>query len=249
MADSDLNYTFTCPSCAGTFSILLERIPPVQARFRCPHCKQPMDFPSREEARIYARLQTAQPSAAPAVAAAASPPPAPPAASPSRSPAPAPRPEPPPASSYSGAPAPGAVRDSPSAGLVAEDTSAADNVRFRIEKPGFETDVFDRRAIRNLIRTGEISETDRVRMDSAEPVPASSISFLKGLFALRKTSRISPPISCRTHTDKVAHFKCRDAGRPLCEDCAPERKFGATVIRVCSHCGGTATELVMPDLS
>jgi hypothetical protein len=207
-----------------------------------------MDFPSREEARIYARLQTAQPTPPPPAAAAASSP-APPAASPVRPPARAPKAAPPPTSSYAGAPAPGALRDSPAAGLVVEDTSAADNVRFRIEKAGFETDVFDRRAIRNLIRTGEISETDRVRVDSAEPVPASSISFLKGLFALRKTSRISPPISCRTHTEKVAHFKCRDSGRPLCEDCAPERKFGATIIRVCSHCGGTATELVMPDLS
>ena len=57
MSDSDLQYTFTCPSCSGNYSILLERIPPVQARFRCPHCQKPMDFPSREEARVYARLQ------------------------------------------------------------------------------------------------------------------------------------------------------------------------------------------------
>ena len=51
LADADQRYNFVCPSCSGNFSIQLDRIPPVQARFRCPHCKEPMDFPSREEAR------------------------------------------------------------------------------------------------------------------------------------------------------------------------------------------------------
>lgn len=230
MADSDLNYTFTCPSCAGTFSILLERIPPVQARFRCPHCKQPMDFPSREEARVYARLQS-QPGSAP---------------SGGGGPAPAPAPV------RAPAPLEGAHRETSSA--VAEKASTAfdetaaanENVRFRVDKPGFETDVFDRRAMRNLIRSGEINENDRVRVEDSEPVVAGSVSFLKGLFGLRKSLKVSPPICCRTHTDRVAHFKCRDSLRPLCEECAPERKFGATVIRVCSHCGGTAAELVDP---
>lgn len=229
MADSDLNYTFTCPSCAGSFSILLERIPPVQARFRCPHCKQPMDFPSREEARVYARLQTAAPAGGPPPAAA------------------------PPAPAAAGVPAPiGGHRETSSAAASAaavmfDETAAAnENVRFRVEKAGFETDVFDRRAMRNLIRSGEINENDRVRVEDAEPVVAGSVSFLKGLFGLRKSLKVSPPTCCRTHTDRVAHFRCRDSVRPLCEECAPEKKFGATVIRVCSHCGGTASELVDP---
>jgi predicted Zn finger-like uncharacterized protein len=237
LADPDLSYTFTCPSCAGSFSILLERIPPVQARFRCPLCKQPMDFPSREEARIYARLQTQTPAAAPARAPAA----AVAAAPPARQPHPA---------MYSDmSPEPAAVRENAAATLTADEPSATDNLRFRVDKPGWETDVFDRRAMRNLIRSGEVGENDRVRVDDAEPVPAVGISFLKGLFGLRKNARVNPPTCCRTHTDRVAHFKCRDNVRPLCEECAPEKKFGQTIIRVCGHCGGTATELVAPDLS
>ncbi|MDQ2870036.1 MAG: hypothetical protein M3S32_04795 [Acidobacteriota bacterium] len=237
MADSDLSYTFTCPSCGGSFSILLERIPPVQARFRCPHCKQPMDFPSRDEARVYARLQEKPPAsaaAAPAPAAMARPSPAP--SAPPRAAPPAP-------------PSTGTARESPSVpALTLEEGTGAgsENVRFRVEKPGFEADVFDRRSMRNLIRSGEVDEKDRVRMDEAEPVPAVDLPFLKSLFSLRKTSRVMPPTCCRTHTERVAHFRCRDSSRPLCEECSPEKKFGATVIRVCSHCGGTATELVAP---
>ena len=113
----------------------------------------------------------------------------------------------------------------------------------------WETDVFDRRAMRNLIRSGEVQENDRVRVDDAEPVVAGSISFIKGLFGLRKNARVNPPTCCRTHTERVAHFKCRDSVRPLCEECAPEKKFGQTIIRVCGHCGGTATEMVAPELS
>jgi hypothetical protein len=209
LADSDLSYTFTCPSCQKSFSILLERIPPVQARFGCPHCKQPMDFPSREEARTGARL-------GPRTAAAPAPS------------APAPKP---------------AARETPHALSLEEGSHVPENARFRVEKPGFESDVFDRRAMRNLIRSGEVDEGDRVRMDEGEPIRAGQLPFLKSLFALRKSSRLSPPTGCRTHTEKVAHFRCKDSGRPLCEECSPEKKFGATIIRVCGHCGGTATEL------
>ena len=212
MTDPDLSYTFTCPSCAGSFSILLAKIPPVQARFRCPHCKQPMDFPSREEARVYARLQ-----------AQAAPPPA----------------EPNPARETS---------RSGTATLTLEDTSGGsainDATRFRIEKPGFETDLYDRRSIRNLVRTGEVLEKDRIRVDDAEPTMAGDVPYLRSLFNLRKQARAQPPTCCRTHTDQVAFFKCRDTGRPLCEECSPERKFGGASIRVCNHCGGTAEELV-----
>ncbi len=132
--------------------------------------------------------------------------------------------------------------------LVLEEGSGAgsENVRFRVDKAGFEADVFDRRAMRNLIRSGEVDEKDRVRMDEDQPVAAVDLPFLKSLFALRKTSRVMPPTCCRTHTERVAHFSCRDSRRPLCEECSPEKKFGATVIRVCNHCGGTADVLVAP---
>ena len=219
MSETDLRYTFTCPNCSGNYAILLERIPPVQARFRCPHCQQPMDFPSRDEARVYARLQ-AQGEPAEAVAAgmvADAPPP----------PAPKPRPWTP--------PAPGSLAPEPG-------ENGADH-RFRVEKQGFENDVFDRRGIRNLIRTGEVSAVDFVSVNEAAPVAAGEVLFLKSLFKLRATSNVTPPPRCRAHTDLVAHYKCQDTARPLCEECAPEKKFGNAIARVCGHCGGTAVEL------
>lgn len=228
MSDAELSYTFTCPSCAGSFSILLERVPPVQARFRCPHCKQPMDFPSRDEARVYARLQ-AEGNAAPA-----RPAPVPSGATP-----------PPPTRGTASNPASSPSRESSTLTLD-EAPNPNEHVRIRVTKTGFESDVFDRRAVRNLIRSGEIDENDKLQIDEGPPVPAGEVPFLKSLFSLRKTSRITPPTCCRTHTDRVAHFKCRENSRPLCEDCAPEKKFGGTTIRVCNHCGGTATEMVQP---
>jgi hypothetical protein len=212
LADSDLIYTFTCPSCAGNFSTPLEKIPPVQARFPCPHCKQPMDFPSREQARVYAKLQ-----AEARVGVAAGP-------TTDRHTA-TPREEMPPLS-------------------LDETGGPTAETRFRVEKPGFEADVFDRRSIRQLIRTAEILENNRIRVDDGEPVAAGSVKYLHSMFLMRREARVHPPTVCRSHTDKVAFFRCRDSGRPLCEDCAPEKKFGGTTIRVCSHCGGTSTELV-----
>ena len=224
MSDSDLQYTFTCPSCSGNYSILLERIPPVQARFRCPHCQKPMDFPSREEARVYARLQ--------AESAAADPPadPDPP------KPAPAPPPAPPPKGPAWTASRPGSLPPDGNDTLVA-------NQKIRVEKQGFESDVFDRRAIRNLIRTGEVLETDFVSVDGGAPVAAGEVPFLSSLFKLRSTSTAAPPTRCRTHTDHLAFYKCQDTARPLCEECAPEKKFGNSTLRVCAHCGGSAQEL------
>jgi predicted Zn finger-like uncharacterized protein len=208
LAEADQRYNFLCPNCSGSFSIQLERIPPVQARFRCPHCREPMDFPSRDEARELIRRQSGEvkPVPAPAqanVSAAVKAPSAPPA---------------------SGESAPGGLR-------------------FRVEKPGFESDVFDRRGIRNLIRTGEVVETDLVRVDEAVSVPAESLPVLKSLFNLARSQASQPPPCCRTHTDKVAFFRCHDTGRPLCEKCAEEKKFGGQMLRVCQHCGGTAEDL------
>lgn len=211
MNDADLRYTFTCPSCSGNFSIVLERIPPVQARFRCPHCQQPMDFPSREEARVYARLQAQTPGPSPT------------------------EPEPAPARSVAAPPPPVGEATEPGAGA---------NQRFVVEKPGFENDVFDRRAIRNLIRTGDVSESDPVRVDDKAPIPAGQVAYLQSLFKLRATSTVTPPARCRSHTERVAFFQCQLTSRPLCEECAEEKKFGNATVRVCAHCGGTVTELV-----
>ena len=223
MTDSGLRYTFTCPSCSGNYSILLDRIPPVQARFRCPHCNQPMDFPSRDEARVYARLQAeGEPAGGPPeqIATVAE--------------APPPRP---------------AERAAPRSldATAAESGDGASGKSFRVEKQGFENDTFDRRGIRNLIRTGEVSEQDFVTVDGASPTAAGSVPFLKSLFKLRATSTVTPPPRCRTHTDLLAFYKCQETSRPLCEECAPEKKFGNTIARVCSHCGGTASELSPPE--
>jgi predicted Zn finger-like uncharacterized protein len=216
LPEQEQRYNFICPNCSGNFSIQIERIPPVQARFRCPHCKEPMDFPSRDEARRHIRLQ------AEAAAAASRHDVAPKAAEPAQPT----QPKPPPAANPTS-------------------FAAAEGVRFRLEKPGFQSDVFDRKDIRNLIRTREILETDRIRVEDGEPVPAGDLTYLRSLFNLSKAQKVQPPACCRTHTDRVAFFRCHDTGRPLCEPCAPEKKFGGQTIRVCQHCGGTAVDLHM----
>jgi hypothetical protein len=175
-----------------------------------------MDFPSREEARVYARLQAQN-------AEATDDPPAPPPAlatpkAPNWNP-PAPRSLPP------------------------ESAETATAQRFRFEKRGFESDIFDRRGVRNLIRTGDVSEDDLVSVDGAAAIPAGQVPFLKSMFKLRSTSTALPPPRCRTHTEVLAFYKCQETARPLCEECAPEKKFGNTTTRVCSHCGGNAQEL------
>ena len=220
MTEPEQRYNFICPNCSGNFSIQIERIPPVQARFRCPHCKKPMDFPSREEARAFIRLQ-AETAGAGAIAA------KPPAA--------------PPRPSEAGKASP--ARETAQPPTFGDSTSPGEGVRFRIEKAGYQSDVFDRRGIRNLIRTGDVLENDRIRVDDASPVPAGDLPYLKSLFKMAKTQIGRPPAVCRTHTDRVAFFKCHDTARPLCEDCAPEKKFGGQTIRVCQHCGGSAIDL------
>jgi hypothetical protein len=117
---------------------------------------------------------------------------------------------------------------------------------FRVDKRGWQDDFLDRRAVRNLIRTGEILETDHVFAADGSWVVAGELPDLKPLFDLKRKSKFTPPRCCRTHTDRLAHFLCRDTDRPLCEECAPEKKFGANVVRVCVHCGGTITDLEAP---
>ena len=229
MADAEQRYNFICPNCSGSFSIQIERIPPVQARFRCPHCKEPMDFPSREEARAFMRLQaeTASPVSG-SVGAAAAADTASSAASPDAAP---------------GAEQRNPLRLSRDTGPLGDATGEGQGVRFRIDKAGYQADVFDRRGLRNLIRTGEVLATDRIRVDDSAPVPAADLPYLVSLFKMAREQKVKPPACCRTHTDRVAFFKCNDTRRPLCEKCAPEKKFGGQTIRVCQHCGGTATDL------
>jgi len=200
--DSDLRYTFSCPHCEGSFSITLAKIPPVQARFSCPRCGKPMDFPSREEARVYLVLQAGGGAAAPESALAAP--------------------------------------EAPSA--PGESAAAAEKI-YRIEMKGFENDAYDRRGMLNLIRTNGLNEADSVRLGDAAPRRAVEFPELKSLFELRRTARVQPPAVCRKHTDKLAHYVCTETGRPLCEGCASERKFGGTSVRVCEHCGGTVSEV------
>jgi len=223
LAETEQRYNFICPNCSGSFSIQIERIPPVQARFRCPHCKEPMDFPSREEARAYVRLQAETASSA-----------SPPAPSDASSPSPP-----------LGVPPRKSDRLPREKSPLADQTGEGQGARFYVEKAGFQTDVFDRRDMRNLIRTGELLETDRIRVDDSAAVNAGDLPYLISLFRMAKEQRAKPPAVCRTHTDLVAFFKCNDTKRPLCEKCAPEKKFGGQTIRVCQHCGGTATDLTL----
>jgi len=132
------------------------------------------------------------------------------------------------------------------AGMAGGDpeTTATGGLRFQVEKPGLQSDVFDRRGIRNLIRTRQILETDPIRVDNSEAMPAGDLPYLRSLFKLAKAQKVWPPACCWTHTDKVAFFRCHDSGRPLCEECAPQKKFGGSNLRVCQHCGGTAEDLL-----
>ena len=212
LTDSELHYSFTCPNCASSVTIPLAKIPPVQARFGCPKCARPMDFPSREEARVYISLQAAGGAA------------------------PAPEPEAP------SAPAPKAAPDP----AVGEATATSTKV-YRVEKKGFENDTYDRRAMRNLIRSGGILESDPVGADTDPARPAIELPELKSLFDLKKTSRVQPPTVCRKHTNELAHYTCTGTGRPLCEACAAERKYGGASVRVCDHCGGTVEELPVAE--
>src|SRR5262249_20703830 len=118
---------------------------------------------------------------------------------------------------------------------------------YRVEKTGFENDVYDRRSMRNLIRSGGLLENDSVAVDTDPARRASDIPELKSLFDLKKSSRVQPPAVCRKHTDRVAHYVCAGTERPLCEECAEEKKFGGASVRVCDHCGGTVNELTVAE--
>jgi predicted Zn finger-like uncharacterized protein len=221
--DSESRYAFSCPSCAGSFSISLDKIPPVQARFSCPKCGKAMDFPSRDEARVYISLQGSGGEVK-----------TPPQAA-------RPYPERPAAASRSAGPSvPAAAKTSDS---PPGDSTATSQKNYRVEKKGFENDVYDRRAMRNLIRSSGLLENDLIVVDGQPASRAVDLPELKSLFDLKKGSRLQPPTVCRKHTDQVAHYVCSNTDRPLCEECAAEKKFGGASVRVCEHCGGTVTEL------
>lgn len=197
-SESTLQYAYTCPSCSGKFSLSLDRIPPVRARFPCATCGEPMDFPSREQAQILAKLQ-----------------------------------------------AEATIRETAEVELEkTRPVNPGENL-FRVDKRGWQDDFLDRRAIRNLIRTGEILETDHVFTPDGKWLVASEVPELKSLFDLKRQSKRTPPRCCRTHTDRLAHFFCRPGERPLCEECAAEKEFGGNKVRVCAHCGGNVEDLAV----
>ena len=241
--DEDLRYTFSCPSCGGSFSISLGKIPPVQARFSCPKCSKAMDFPSRDEARVYIQLKSAGgevPVVAPKPAAASAPAPEPPRRVEAAAEPPAPAASAPPSRPE---PAPELAAPPPRPAPAAPEAMDATGRTYTVEKPGYEGDQYDRRTMRQLIRTGAIHEGDTVSVSGATGTRADSIPELKSLFELRKTARAVPPPICPRHPDTLAHYRCNDTGRALCEECAEEKKFGGTSLRVCAHCGGPASDL------
>jgi hypothetical protein len=195
----------------------------VRARFTCPKCGESMEFPSREEARVYVIF----PPGEDASEAAAVPVPGP-AAQATR----------PLVAAAASEPSPG----TPPAGPLPLPAPDAEK-RYTVQKVGFEGDSFDRRAIRILIRTGALDGSDSLCFGDAAAVRADQLPDLKALFELRKNSRVTPPAVCLKHTDKLAHYVCASTGRPLCENCAAERKYGGTAVRVCDHCNGSVRDL------
>ncbi|HEY1251833.1 MAG TPA: B-box zinc finger protein [Thermoanaerobaculia bacterium] len=204
-----------------------------------------MDFPSREEARVYMMVQArgeagADDAPAPSFA---SPQPARSAAPRPVAPPPAPPAPPAPARLQPSAPPPRPVAKPapPPPPPVAKGDS------YVIQKIGFEGDTFDRRGIRVLIRTGMLNPADSVTVDGGAAVRADTLADLKSLFELRKSAKFSPPAACPRHLDRVAHYLCATSRRPLCEECAEEKKFGGASVRVCVHCAGNVEEIPVPN--
>lgn len=199
-----------------------------------------MDFPSREEARIYIMLQTRNLGEAPF------PPPPDPTYESGPAPSAAPKPQPPAAprpAPATLAPSPLVPKPKPPAPPPPPPPADRQEQSYVIQKAGFEGDKFDRRGIRTLIRTGALISGDQISVDGAASVRADQFQDLKSLFELRKTAKFSPPAVCPKHLDQLAHYVCGATRRPLCEECAEERKFGGTSVRVCAHCAGTVEEI------
>lgn len=186
-----------------------------------------MEFPSREEARIYVMLQTRNLGDAPF----------PPPPEPTYEPEPPPPPAPPRLQASPPQPA-----SRPPAAPPPPPPAERQEQSYVIQKVGFEGDTFDRRGIRTLIRTGALSPGDQIAVDGAAAVRADGMQDLKSLFELRKNAKFSPPAVCPKHMDRLAHYVCAASRRPLCEECAEERKFGGTSVRVCAHCAGNVVE-------
>jgi hypothetical protein len=208
-----------------------------------------MDFPSREEARIYMLVQTQNqaggiadaPVPDPGPRAAAAPPPPVPPQRPMAAPAP---PPPPPVRLQPSPPPPRPVaRPAPPPPPPSEKQEQS----YVVQKVGFEGDTFDRRGVRVLIRSGALNPSDSVSVDRGAAVRADQLPDLKSLFELRKTAKVTPPPVCPRHLDRVAHYLCASTRRPLCEECAEEKKFGGASVRVCVHCAGTVEEIPVPN--
>jgi hypothetical protein len=211
-----------------------------------------MDFPSREEARIYMLVQTRNLAAGESMSDAPAPdsgPQAGPRAAPSapqappRPPTAPPAPPPPPVRLQASAPPPRPVArptPPPSASEKKEQS-------YVVQKTGYEGDTFDRRGVRVLIRTGALNPADSVSVDGGAAVRADSVQDLKSLFELRKTAKVTPPAVCPRHLDRLAYYLCAATRRPLCEECAEEKKFGGASVRVCVHCAGNVEEIPIPN--
>jgi hypothetical protein len=202
-----------------------------------------MDFPSREEARIYMLVQTR--SQGGAVATAPAPDPGPRVAAPP-SPPPKPQAAPPPPVKLQPSPPPRPVaRQAPPPPPASP--SEKQEQSYVVQKVGFEGDTFDRRGVRVLIRTGALNPTDTVSVDGGAAIRADQLQDLKSLFELRKTAKVTPPAVCPKHLDRLAYYLCAGTRRPLCEECAEEKKFGGASVRVCVHCAGNVEEIPVPN--
>ena len=202
-----------------------------------------MDFPSREEARIYMMVQT-QSQAGEAAGALASDP-GPRAAASASAPPPRPQPAPappPPVKLQASAPPRPVARPAPP-----PPPSEKKEQSFVVQKTGYEGDTFDRRGVRVLIRTNALNPADSVSIDGGAAVRADQVQELKSLFELRKTAKVTPPAVCPKHLDRVAYYLCAGTRRPLCEECAQEKKFGGASVRVCEHCAGNVEEIPVPN--
>ena len=202
-----------------------------------------MDFPSREEARIYMMVQTQNQAGEAAGALASDPGPraAASASAPPPRPQPAPAP-PPPVKLQASAPPRPVARPAPP-----PPSSEKKEQSFVVQKTGYEGDTFDRRGIRVLIRTNALNPADSVSIDGGAAVRADQVQELKSLFELRKTAKVTPPAVCPKHLDRVAYYLCAGTRRPLCEECAQEKKFGGASVRVCDHCAGNVQEIPVPN--
>ena len=185
-----------------------------------------MDFPSRDEARVYLLLQPGESVPVDGAASARAR-----RAEPEPEPAPPPPPPPPPRPCRRAVPLLSTAREGRA-------RRAGRREALRGGQKGFENDSFDRRAMSKLIRTGALMIRPGPpgrRRRSPRRRPAG----LKSLFELRKTARTMPPPVCRKHRTSSRTTCASTRGAPL-RRVRAAKQFGGTTVRVCDHCGGNA---------